>query len=156
MNTVFEYDYYFCDIPDESYIWSIFTLKVTFKWYCSTSQYWESYLLSTWWHHQMETFSTLLAICAGNSPVPGEFPTKRPVTRGFDVFFDLRLNKHLTKQWWCWWFEMLSRPLWHHHNEQKPIAWWCHQIPLRKASDAELWCFRWSVREQMVEQTIET
>ena len=35
----------------------------------------------------METFSALLAICAGNSPVPGEFPTQRPVTRSFDVFF---------------------------------------------------------------------
>ena len=43
----------------------------------------------------METFSALLAICAGNSPVPGEFLTQRPVTRGFDVFFDLRLNKRL-------------------------------------------------------------
>ena len=45
----------------------------------------------TWWRHQMETFSALLAICAGNSPVPGEFPAQRPVTRSFDVFFDLRL-----------------------------------------------------------------
>ena len=35
----------------------------------------------------METFSELLAICVGNSPVPGEFPTQRPVTRSFDVFF---------------------------------------------------------------------
>ena len=40
----------------------------------------------------MEPFSALLAICAGNSPVPGEFPAQRPVTRSFDVFFDLRLN----------------------------------------------------------------
>ena len=46
----------------------------------------------------METFSALLAICAGNSPVPGEFPIQRPVTRSFDVFFDLRLNKRLSKQ----------------------------------------------------------
>ena len=44
----------------------------------------------------METFSALLAICAGNSPVPGEFPAQRPVTRSFDVFFDLRLNKRLS------------------------------------------------------------
>ena len=29
---------------------------------------------------------------------PGEFPTQRPVTRSFDVFFDLRLNKRLSKQ----------------------------------------------------------
>ena len=39
----------------------------------------------------METFSALLAICAGNSPVPGEFPAQRPVTRSFYDFFDLRL-----------------------------------------------------------------
>ena len=46
----------------------------------------------------METFSALLAICVGNSPVLGEFPTQRPVTWNFDVFFDLRPNKLLIKQ----------------------------------------------------------
>ena len=56
----------------------------------------------------------LLAICAGNSTVPGEFPTQRPVTRSFDVFFDLRLNKRLSKQSWGWWIETLSHPLWRH------------------------------------------
>ena len=45
----------------------------------------------------METFSALMAICVGNSPVTGEFPAQRPVTRSFDVFFDLRLNKRLSK-----------------------------------------------------------
>ena len=50
----------------------------------------------TWWRHQMEIFSALLAICVGNSPVPGEFPTQRPVTRSFDVFFDLHPNKRLS------------------------------------------------------------
>ena len=69
-----------------------------------------------WWRHQMETFSLLLAICAGNSPVPCEFPAQRPVTRSFDVFFDLRLNKRLRNQSWGWWFETLSRPLWRHCN----------------------------------------
>ena len=59
----------------------------------------------TWWRHQMETFSALLVICAGNSPVPGEFPAQRPVTRSFNVFFDLRLNKRLGKQSWGWWIE---------------------------------------------------
>ena len=38
---------------------------------------------------------------------PGEFPTQRPVTRSFDVFFHLRLNKRLSKQPWGWWFETL-------------------------------------------------
>ena len=40
----------------------------------------------------MKTFSALLVICAGNSPVTSEFPAQKPVTRSFDVFFDLRLN----------------------------------------------------------------
>ena len=40
----------------------------------------------------METFSALVAICAGNSSVTGEFPAQRPVTQSFDVFFDLRIN----------------------------------------------------------------
>ena len=43
----------------------------------------------------MESFSALLAIRAGKSPVTGEFPSHRPVTRNFDIFFDLRLNKRL-------------------------------------------------------------
>ena len=64
----------------------------------------------------METFSALLAICAGNSPVTGEFPAQRPVTRSFDVFYDLRLNKRLSRQSWGWWAETLSRPLWRHCN----------------------------------------
>ena len=72
-----------------------------------------------WWRHQMEAFSALLAICAGNSPVPGEFPAQRPVTWSFDVFFDLRLNKRLSKQSWGWWFETLSRLLWRHRNATK-------------------------------------
>ena len=69
--------------------------------------YWKSFYISTWWRPQMVTFSALLAICAGNSPVPGEFPAQRPVTRSFDVLFDLRLNKRLSKQSWGWWLETL-------------------------------------------------
>ena len=65
----------------------------------------------------METVSTLLALCASNSPVTGEFPAQRPVTRSFNAFFDLRLNKRLSKQSWGWWFGTLSRPLWSHCNE---------------------------------------
>ena len=64
----------------------------------------------------METFSALLAICAGNSPVSGEFPTQRPVTRRFDVYFDLRPDKRLSKQSLGWWFETLSHSLWRHRN----------------------------------------
>ena len=46
---------------------------------------------------QMETFSELLALCEGNPPVTGGFPSQRPVTQNFDVIFDLRLNKRLSK-----------------------------------------------------------
>ena len=76
----------------------------------------DSFTSTPWWRHPLETFSALLAICAENSPVPGEFPAQRPVTRSFDVFLDLRLNKRLSKQSWGWWFEMLSCSLWHHCN----------------------------------------
>ena len=71
---------------------------------------------SEWWCHQMETFSALLALCAGNSPVTSEFPAQRPVTRSFDVFFDLRLNKRLSKQSLGWWSATISRTLWRHRN----------------------------------------
>ena len=40
--------------------------------------------------------------CAGNSPVTGEVPSQKPVMRSFDVFFDLCMNKRLSKQWWGW------------------------------------------------------
>ena len=46
----------------------------------------------------------------------GEFPTQRPVTRSFDVFFDVRLIKRLSKHSRGWWFETLSHPLWRHRN----------------------------------------
>ena len=73
----------------------------------------------TWWCHQMETFSALLAICAGNSPVTGEFPAHSP-HKGqrrealMFLFFYLCLNIRLRKQSWGWWLETLSRPLWCH------------------------------------------
>ena len=56
---------------------------------------------------------------------PGEFPTQRPVTRSIDVFFDLPLNKRLSKHPWGWWFETPSWSLWRHCNyprETKKIA----------------------------------
>ena len=65
----------------------------------------------------METFSALLVLSAGNSLVTGAFPSQRPVTRSFDVFFDLRQKKRLSKQWRRWWFETPSRPLCRHCND---------------------------------------
>ena len=79
------------------------------------------YTRYTWWCHKMETFSALLAICAGNSPVTGEIPAQRPVTRGFDVSFDLHMNKRLSKQSRGWWFETPWRPLWRQSNDKERI-----------------------------------
>ena len=64
----------------------------------------------------MGTFYALLVLCAGNSPVSGEFPAQRPVTRSFDVFFVLCLIKRLSKHSRGWLFETPSRPLWRHYN----------------------------------------
>ena len=64
---------------------------------------------------------------------PVNSPHKRPVTRSFAVFFDLRMNKRLSKQSWGWWFETLSRPLWRHRNDKRPIirkAFPCHGITM--------------------------
>ena len=47
-----------------------------------------------------------------------------PVPRTFDVYFDLRLNKRLSKQSWGWWFETLSSPLWRHSNALQSNTWW--------------------------------
>ena len=55
---------------------------------------------------------------------PGEFSTQRPVTRSFDVFFDLRLNKRLSKQPWGWWFVTPSCPLWRQCNVCLLAAFW--------------------------------
>ena len=77
----------------------------------------------------VETFSTLLAICAGNSPVTGEFPAQRPVMWSVDVFFDLLLNKRLSKQWRGWWFETPSPPLWRQCNVfNDPVIIWGHHV----------------------------
>ena len=88
--------------------------------------------IATLWRHQMETFSPLLAFCAGNSPVTGEFHAQRPMTRSFDVFFDLRLNKRLSKQSWGRWFETPSRSSWRHCSAPSLLSIhfeMCHKIP---------------------------
>ena len=71
-----------------------------------------------WWRHQIETFSALLAFCVGTSLITGKFPTQRPVTRSFDVFSDLCLNKQLSQQWIYLWSDMTSPSLWRHCNAE--------------------------------------
>ena len=69
--------------------------------------------------HQIETFSALLVLCEGNSPVTGEFPSQRPATRSLDVFFDLHFNKRLCKQSRRRLFETQSRSSWCRYNDLK-------------------------------------
>ena len=86
--------------------------------YRATLLHYTKLCASSWWRHQMEKFSALLAVCAGNSPVP----VTRPVTRNFDVFFDLRLNKRLSILSWGWWSETPSSSLWRHRNDLTPLG----------------------------------
>ena len=85
---------------------------MTSLWYCEWSAEWVYGMMMS---SNGNIFHVTGHLC-GEFTGPGEFPAQRPVTRSFDVFFDLRLNKWLSKQWRGWWFETLSRPLWRHHN----------------------------------------
>ena len=91
--------------------------KYTYQWSLGFESYlkfsnallyhtWSTFVQNkSWWRHQMETFSVWLAYCEGNSLVTGEFPSQRPVTRSFDVFFDLHPNKRLSepsRRRWFW------------------------------------------------------
>ena len=112
----------------------------------------------------METFSALLAFCAGISSVTTEFPLQRPVTRSFDVFFDLRLNKRSSKLSWSCWFETPLHSFWRHCNEcdvccafcginslgcdlwvlgQVERATICTIIKIKARSPKNKWYFKW-------------
>ena len=52
----------------------------------------------------------------------GHFPSQRPVMRSLDVFFGLRLNRHLSQQWRRWWFETPSHPLWRHFTDVNALT----------------------------------
>ena len=78
--------------------------------------------VSIWWRHHgtgklgswdawFESWPRQMTSSNGNI-----FRAQRPVTRSFDDFFDLHLNKWISKPWWGWWFEASSRPLWRHSN----------------------------------------
>ena len=104
---------------------------------CRSVLIWHQFIFvlqCTSWRHQMESFSALLALYAGNSPVTGEFPAQRPVTWRFDAFFDLCLNKRLSKQSWGWWFDTPSFPLWRRCNANGKNICYLHYICTRSCS----------------------
>ena len=69
-----------------------------------------------WRHHETVKFSALLALFEGNPLVTCGFPSQRPVTQRFDVFFDLCLNKRLSTPWRRRWFGTPWPSLWRHCN----------------------------------------
>ena len=106
-----------------------FLCKVPLSMYCHLDSL---YTATIWvdWTHDDVIFRVTAHLC-GNSPVTGEFPTQRPVTRSVDVFFDLCLNKRLSKQSWGWRFVTLWRELWRHRNESTKsnvILFWFHRV----------------------------
>ena len=106
-------------------------IQALYLWEVSAADHW--FLLTmgqqcgySWWHHQMETFSMLLALSAGNSPVISEFSSQRPLMQRFDVLFVLCLHIWLSKQWRHRWFEMPSHSLWLHCNVCS-----CHDVIMK-------------------------
>ena len=78
---------------------------------------------------KLKQFSALLSLCEGNPPVTDGFPSQRPATWGFDIFFDLCLNKRLRKHSRRRWFETQSHSLWRHCNFLRTNnVWWRHDM----------------------------
>ena len=115
----------------------------------SMNVYPQNHVVWAWWHHPH--FPHCWPFVRGNSPVPGEFPSQRPGTGSFDVFFDLRLIKWLCKQSRRRWFEMPSQkdPCWLEKNtshvqhfgviytENCELSWgqlWRHRCNQRRKS----------------------
>ena len=96
----------------------------------------------TWWRHQMETYSASLAFCGAE--FTGEFQAQRPVMRSFDVFFDLSLNKRLSKQSRRRWFETPSRSLWRHCNYKCMLWYLCNKHTWREWSTVYQRIWQWN------------
>ena len=95
--------------------------------------------------HDMMTSSNgnifrVTGLLCGEFTGPGEFPTQRPVTRSFDVYFDLRLNKRLSKQSWGWWLETLSCSLWRQSNDLLSYSGGaiCHNLTLANTTSGSV------------------
>ena len=78
----------------------------------------------TWWRHHMKTFCALPAFYEGNPPVTDGFPSQRPIMRSGKVFFDLRLNRRLSKQSRRRRLETPLHQLWRHYNVISSIDAW--------------------------------
>ena len=124
---------------------AFFDLRLNNRLSKQSSRRFETPSRSSWCHcNEMTDSSVMMTSSNGNIfrvtghlcgefTGPGELPAQRPVTRSFDVFFDLSLNKRLSKQSRGWWFETQSRPLWRLCNGDKetngfPSYWYVSKI----------------------------
>ena len=89
----------------------VIVVRTLFKRLLTYDQWGSTEWQETWWRHQMNTFSALLALWVGKSPVNS--PHKGQWRGSLIFFFDLRLSK----QSWGWWSETPSRPLCRNCNE---------------------------------------
>ena len=89
-------------------------LEICYQW-CSEATLPTLWFCSSVFHDDVIIFRVTGPLC-GEFTGPGEFPAQRPVTRSFDIFFDLRLNKRLSEQPCGQWFEMPLWSLWRHCN----------------------------------------
>ena len=80
-------------------------------------------LQRSWWRHEMETFSAFLALCEGNPPVIGGFPTNSSDAELW-CFLWSAFEQTLCKQSRRRWFETPSRYLWRHCNAMQYQGWW--------------------------------
>ena len=77
----------------------------------------------SWWRHQMKLFRRVTGLLCREFTDHWWFPSQRPVTRSFDVFFDLRLNQQFSKQWRRLWSETSLRLSWRHCNVTRLFSW---------------------------------
>ena len=91
--------------------------------------------MSTWWRHQMETFSALLAIVQGIHRCPVNSQHKGQWRGALMFTLICAWIKRLSKQSWGWWFETSSLSLWRHRDEYLfkllPIGIWIYSMLTR-------------------------
>ena len=71
------------------------------------------------WKHS----SAPLTICEGNQPVPGGFPSQRPMTRSFAIFLWCAPEQTAEQTMRMPWFNMPWRSLWRCLNK-----WWLNSL----------------------------
>ena len=102
----------------ENAAWIVPTIKIIKHSWASMSQQ---------WNMMMSSNGNIFHVTGpswGETIGTGGYPSQKPLTWSFDVFFVLHLNKRLSKQWWGWWFVMPSCPLWHHCNDKNQLTHW--------------------------------